>query len=50
MKALSTDLRERILKTWEQGDSTREQIAERFSVSLGRVKKLLPRRMAGAEI
>ena len=50
MKALSMDLRERILKAYEQGESTREQVAERFSVSLGMVKKLLARRKAGAEI
>jgi transposase len=50
MAALSMDLRERILKTYERGDSTREQVAQRYSVSLGMVKKLLARRKAGAEI
>lgn len=44
------DLRERILKAYDRGDSTREQVAERYSVSLGMVKKLLARRKAGAEI
>lgn len=44
------DLRERILKAYERGDSTREQVAQRFSVSLGMVKKLLSRRQQGREI
>jgi len=44
------DLRERILKAYDRGDSTREQVAERYSVSLGMVKKLLARRKAGDEI
>lgn len=44
------DLRERILKAYERGDSTREQVAQRFSVSLGMVKKLVSRRKQGGKI
>lgn len=50
MKALSLDLRERILKVYDRGESTREQVAHRFAVSLGMVKKLLARRRQGEEI
>lgn len=50
MAALSMDLRERILKAYDRGDSTREQVARRFSVSLGMVKKLLARRKSGSGI
>lgn len=50
MKALSMDLRERILKVYEQEDCTREQVARRFAVSLGMVKKLLSRKRHGQEI
>lgn len=44
------DLRERILKVYERGDSTREQVARRFAVSVGMVKKLLARQRSGAGI
>jgi transposase len=50
MKALSMDLRERILKAYERGDCTREQVARRFEVSVGMVKKLLARKRQGAKI
>lgn len=50
MKALSMDLRERILRVYEQEDCTREQVARRFAVSLGMVKKLLARKRHGQEI
>jgi transposase len=50
MKALSMDLRERILKVYEQEDCTREQVARRFAVSVGMVKKLLSRKRQGQEI
>jgi transposase len=50
MKALSEDLRERILKVYDRGESTREQVAERFGVSLGMVKKLLARQRQGLPI
>jgi transposase len=49
MKALSMDLREQILSTYDQEDLTREQVAKCFRVSVGIVKKLLQlRRHTGA--
>lgn len=50
MRALSLDLRERILKVYEKENCTREQVARRFAVSVGMVKKLLARQRQGAEI
>jgi transposase len=50
MKALSLDLRERILSTYDKEDATREQIARRFRVSLGMVKKLIQQRRHTGEI
>jgi len=44
MATLSLDLRERILKAYDKGQGTREEIAARFDVSLGMVKKLLQQR------
>ena len=44
MATLSLDLRERILTAYDKGDVTREQIARRFCVSLGMVKKLIQQR------
>lgn len=44
MKTLSLDLRERILATYDQEEGTREEVAHRFRVSLGMVKKLLQQR------
>jgi transposase len=44
MKAISLDLRERIVASYDQGKSTREEIAKRYQVSLGMVKKLLQQR------
>lgn len=41
MKALSMDLRERILQALEQGEGTQQAVADRFRVSLGMVKKLV---------
>jgi transposase len=41
MKAYSTDLRERVVAACDARDSTREQIAARFSVSVAWVRKLL---------
>ena len=43
-KTLSIDIRERILKAYDQGKSTRQEVADRFDVSLGMVKKLLHQR------
>ena len=45
MHTLSLDLRERILATYDEGRSTREEVAKRFRVSLGMVKKLLCQRV-----
>lgn len=50
MKALSIDLRERILATYDKENATREQVAKRFRVSLGMVKKLLQQRRHTGEI
>ncbi len=44
MATLSLDLRERILKAYDKGQGTRDEIAKRFDVSLGMVKKLLQQR------
>lgn len=44
MKTLSLDLRERILVSYDNGEGTREETANRFRVSLGMVKKLLQQR------
>ena len=43
-KTISLDLRERILATYDQKEGTREEVARRFRVSLGLVKKLLQQR------
>ena len=44
MATLSLDLRERIVTAYDKAEGTREQIARRFSVPLGLVKKLLQQR------
>ena len=44
MKTISVEVRERILKSYDQPGRTREEVAEWFSVSLGMVKKLLQQR------
>lgn len=44
MVTISLDLRQRILSTYDEGDETREEVARRFRVSLGFVKKLLSQR------
>ena len=44
MATLSLDIRERIVAAYDRGDGTRQQIAERYDVSLGMVKKLLLQR------
>lgn len=41
MATISMDLRQRLLKAYDRGDVTREQVARRFEVSLGMVKKLI---------
>ena len=50
MKTLSTDLRERIVASYDHQDGTRQQIADRFRVSLGMVKKLLQQRRRTGDI
>lgn len=44
MKAYSMDLRERVVAACDARDGTREQIAERFSVSVSWIRDLLKRR------
>ena len=43
-KTISTDLRQRILKAYDSGHYTRQQVADRFEVSDGLVKKLVAQR------
>lgn len=50
MKTLSLDIRERILFCYDNKEGTREEIARRFRVSLGMVKKLLQQRRRTGEI
>ena len=50
MRTLSLDLRERILASYDQQEGTREEVARRFRVSLGMVKKLLQQRRRTGEI
>jgi len=50
MATISMDLRQRILKAYDRGDATREQVARRFEVSLGMVKKLLQQRRHTGDI
>ena len=44
MKALSTDLRQRVVAARDARDGTREQIAARFSVSASWIRKILRQR------
>ena len=50
MRTISLDLRERILASYDRKEGTREEIAHRFKVSLGMVKKLLQQRRHRGEI
>jgi len=50
MKTTSLDLRERILACYDGGEGTRAQIAKRFCVSLGMIKKLLLQRRQTGDI
>ena len=50
MATLSLDLRERILATYDEGGNTREEVAQRYRVSLGMVKKLLQQRRHTGDI
>lgn len=49
-RTISLDLRERILEAYDEGEATREQVAGRFRVSLGMVKKLLQQRRHSGDI
>ena len=44
LRTTSLDLRERILAAYDAGEGTRDDMARRFRVSLGMVKKLLAQR------
>jgi transposase len=50
MRTLSLDLRERILVSYDNEEGTRAEIAHRFRVSLGMVKKLLQQRRRTGDI
>src|SRR5438105_12320511 len=50
MRTTSLDLRERILACYDKEEGTRAQIAHRFRVSLGMVKKLLQQRRRTGDI
>ncbi|HEX3988662.1 MAG TPA: IS630 transposase-related protein, partial [Verrucomicrobiae bacterium] len=43
-KTISLDLRQRIIDSYDQKEGNREEVARRFRVSLGMVKKLLQQR------
>lgn len=49
-RPISLDLRQRILASYDQDEGTREEIARRFRVSLGMVKKLLQQRRHTGDI
>jgi transposase len=49
-RPISLDLRQRILASYDQDEGTREQIAQRYRVSLGMVKKLLQQRRHTGDI
>ena len=50
MRTLSMDLRERILSSYDNQEGTREEIACRYRVSVGMVKKLLQQRRHTGDI
>ena len=50
MSTLSVDLRERILAAYDNKQGTRQEIADRYNVSLGMVKKLLQQRRQTGDI
>jgi transposase len=49
-KTISVDLRERILSAYDDDGGTREDVARRFRVSVGMVKKLLQQRRHTGDI
>jgi transposase len=50
MKTISLDLRRRIVETYDEGKWTQEEVAKRFRVSQGMVKKLLIQRSRTGQI
>ena len=50
MRTLSLDLRERIVTSYDNETGTRDQVAYRFRVSLGMVKKILQQRRRTGDI
>lgn len=50
MGTLSLDLRERIVSSYDKGEGTRDEVARRYRVSVGMVKKLLQQRRKTGEI
>lgn len=50
MQAYSLDLRQRVVNACEQGNNSIATIAERFSVSVGFVKKMLSLKRASGEL
>ena len=50
MRTLSLDLRQRILESYDSDEGTRAEIAHRFRVSLGMIKKLLQQRRRTGDI
>ena len=50
MGTISLDLRERIVASYDQKEGNREEIASRYRVSLGMVKKLLQQRRRTGDI
>jgi transposase len=50
MATLPLDIRKKILAVYDAGQHTRQEVADRFLVSLGMVKKLLSQRKATGDI
>jgi transposase len=50
MRTISVDLRERILTSYDRQEGTRQEMAVRYRVSLGLVKKLLQQRRRTGDI
>jgi len=50
MRTISVDLRERILAAYDHKEGPRDEVARRFRVSLGLVKKLLQQRRHTGDI
>jgi len=50
MATVPEDLRERIVAACDRGNCTRQEVADRFGVSLGMVKKLLQQRRRTGDI